>query len=141
MTPRTCACGSGEPPYPLRDGYGIFMCFTCDNCVAEKLSHFRDDIFTQYDTDEPITAHNAMFDRNVLKYGLKIGTAGTTTSGYDYPIIASPPTAQTMNSGRFRGWRSLLRSTKGSNARKVMAAPAMASSRIRRGSSLNGPAS
>ena len=52
--PDTCPCGSGQPCWAEHDGYGIFMCFTCDNCVAEKLSHFRDDIFTQYQTDEQI---------------------------------------------------------------------------------------
>jgi len=30
------------------------MCFTCDKCVAAQLAKFRDDIFTQYDTDEQI---------------------------------------------------------------------------------------
>jgi len=53
-TPQFCPCGSGEPPYPLKDGYGIFMCYVCDDCVKEKRSHYRDDIFEQYDTDEQI---------------------------------------------------------------------------------------
>ena len=54
MTPYTCPCGSNEPCWEERDGYGIFMCFVCDKCREEKLSHFRDDIFTQYETDEQI---------------------------------------------------------------------------------------
>ena len=53
-TPHTCPCGSGEPCWELRDGYGIFMTYVCDHCHSEKLSHFRDDIFTQYETDEQI---------------------------------------------------------------------------------------
>ena len=31
-------------------------------------------LYLIYDTDELLTAHNAMFDRNVLRYGLKINT-------------------------------------------------------------------
>lgn len=56
MTPRTCICGSGEPPYPLKDGYGIFMTYVCDHCVKERRKEFRIDINEQYDTDEPIDA-------------------------------------------------------------------------------------
>lgn len=51
-----CMCGSGEPRYPLKDGYGIFMTYVCDHCVKEKREEFRPDIFCQYDTDEPIDA-------------------------------------------------------------------------------------
>jgi len=54
MTPRTCNCGSGEPPWAEKDGYGIFLTYVCDKCRKEKLSHFRDDIHTQYQTDEQI---------------------------------------------------------------------------------------
>lgn len=49
-----CPCGSGEPRYPLKDGYGIFMTYACDRCVKEKRAQFRPDIFERYDTDEPI---------------------------------------------------------------------------------------
>lgn len=52
--PRTCPCGSGEDCWEERDGYGIFLCFCCDKCVVSKLAKFRDDIFTQYPTDEQI---------------------------------------------------------------------------------------
>ena len=54
MTPETCPCGSQQPCWPLKDGYGIFMAYVCDKCVAKTLSHFRDDIFERYQTDEPI---------------------------------------------------------------------------------------
>lgn len=54
QTPHTCNCGSGEPPYPLKDGYGIFMTYVCDSCIKEKREEFRINIFDHYDTDEPI---------------------------------------------------------------------------------------
>jgi hypothetical protein len=53
-TPRECTCGSGEPCWPMSDGYGIFLTYVCDHCVAEKRTEFRDDIFSQYQTDEQI---------------------------------------------------------------------------------------
>ncbi len=49
-----CSCGSGEYPYPLYDGYGIFLTYACEKCEKEKLSHFRPDIMERYDTDEQI---------------------------------------------------------------------------------------
>lgn len=54
MTPDQCPCGSGEPCWALKDGYGIFMTYACDCCVAAKLGQFRDDIFDRYDTDEQV---------------------------------------------------------------------------------------
>lgn len=53
-TSRDCNCGSGEPRYPLRDGYGIFMTYVCDKCVKDRRGEFRSDIFEQYDHDEPL---------------------------------------------------------------------------------------
>ncbi len=53
-TPHTCPCGSEEPCWPERDGYGIFLTYVCDKCRKEKLSHFREDIFERYVTEEPI---------------------------------------------------------------------------------------
>jgi len=53
-TPHTCPCGSGEPCWPLKDGYGIFMAYVCDSCCAAQMSKWRDDIFERYPTDEPI---------------------------------------------------------------------------------------
>jgi len=52
--PYFCPCGSCQPCWALYDGYGIFMTYVCDQCHSAKLSQFRDDIFTQYDTDEQI---------------------------------------------------------------------------------------
>jgi hypothetical protein len=51
---RECPCGSGKETEGLLDGYGIFMCYVCDDCRDAKLSKFRPDIFEQYDTDEQI---------------------------------------------------------------------------------------
>ena len=55
-TPHECTCGSKEPCWPLKDGYGIFLTYVCDHCIKEKRTEFRDDIFCQYDTDEQIEA-------------------------------------------------------------------------------------
>jgi hypothetical protein len=55
-TPNECRCGSGEPCWPLRDGYGIFLTYVCDRCIKAKREEFRSDILEQYDTDEPIEA-------------------------------------------------------------------------------------
>ena len=43
-------------PEALYDARGIFVAYVCDQCRAEKLSHYRADIFTDPDywTDEPI---------------------------------------------------------------------------------------
>lgn len=49
-----CPCGSGQYPTAEHDGYGIFLCYTCDRCRDEKLSHYRSDIFERYETDERI---------------------------------------------------------------------------------------
>jgi hypothetical protein len=49
-----CPCGSGEFPDAQHDGYGIFLCYTCDKCEAEKMKRYRSDIHERYDADEPI---------------------------------------------------------------------------------------
>ena len=49
-----CPCGSGEFPEAEHDGYGIFLCYTCDKCYVTKMLSYRRDIFTRYDTDEQI---------------------------------------------------------------------------------------
>lgn len=54
MRRQVCTCGSGHFPTAQHDGYGIFLCYTCDNCERKKLSTYRDDIFTRYETDERI---------------------------------------------------------------------------------------
>ncbi len=51
-----CPCGSGEWPEAHHDARGIFLCYACDKCEAEKLSHYRPDVLTDpnYWADEPI---------------------------------------------------------------------------------------
>lgn len=53
-----CSCGSGNSKYPLKDGYGIFLTYACDDCEDEKLGGFRSDIMDRYDTDETIEPDN-----------------------------------------------------------------------------------
>jgi len=36
------------------DGHGIYLGRWCPQCTSEGLSHFRPDIMTKYDADEPI---------------------------------------------------------------------------------------
>jgi hypothetical protein len=54
--PWGCACGSLLPRRELADARGIFCCYVCDECEAEKRSHFRADIFTDphYPTIEDV---------------------------------------------------------------------------------------
>lgn len=54
MPRRECTCGSGEFPTAQKDGYGIFLCYTCSKCEADKMARFRPDIRSRYDTDEQI---------------------------------------------------------------------------------------
>ena len=49
-----CSCGSGKFPYPIYDGYGIYLTKVCETCEPEAVSRFREDIFESYDCDEPI---------------------------------------------------------------------------------------
>jgi len=49
-----CGCGSGLFRYPLNDGYGIFLCYVCNDCKDEKLKRYRPDIMERYQCDEPI---------------------------------------------------------------------------------------
>jgi len=54
-----CACGSGLMRWPTYDGQGIFLTYVCDDCMKERLSHYRPEIlryYTQADVDEPIEA-------------------------------------------------------------------------------------
>jgi hypothetical protein len=50
-----CARGSR---WDLTDARGIFCCYVCDTCEAEKRARYRLDVFTdaQYWADEPIDA-------------------------------------------------------------------------------------
>lgn len=51
---RLCKCGSEDLSRPLYDGHGIYLCDVCDQCLDQKLSKYRPDIMTAYDTDEAI---------------------------------------------------------------------------------------
>ena len=42
---KLCRCGSELPRYDLTDAAGIFCCFVCDECEAEKKKKFNPDIF------------------------------------------------------------------------------------------------
>ena len=37
-----CPCGSGKPPSAQVDGYGIFLCYTCDKCYKEWMDYRSD---------------------------------------------------------------------------------------------------
>lgn len=54
MNNQDCSCGSGKCKFPLTDGYGIFLTYACDDCEDIKLSGFRPDILSRYETDETI---------------------------------------------------------------------------------------
>lgn len=56
MSEKLCFCGSGKPRYELVDARGIFCCYVCEDCEAEKKSKYRPDIFedANYWADEPI---------------------------------------------------------------------------------------
>ncbi len=51
-----CPCGSGEYPDAQYDARNIFLCYTCDKCEKEKLSHYRPEVLanSQYEADEQI---------------------------------------------------------------------------------------
>lgn len=50
---KACPCGSGMDRDPQFDARGIFLCFTCDKCEAEKLAHYRKEVLTDSDYDHP----------------------------------------------------------------------------------------
>lgn len=58
----TCAGGAvvqaaPEDIWPEHDAQGVFLCFVCDHCKAEKLAAFRPEVLKGYDqsvVDEPI---------------------------------------------------------------------------------------
>ena len=54
----TCSCGSEQRAHAEYDARGIFLCFACDDCRKEKLSHFRKAVLNDpfYDHIEPIDA-------------------------------------------------------------------------------------
>ena len=51
-------CAPGGPnrdeSEELYDGYGIYLTRVCPACREEAMSHYRSDIFEQYETDEQI---------------------------------------------------------------------------------------
>jgi len=52
-----CHCGSGQYSWWEFDAQGIPLCRVCENCRAERLSHYRPEILSGYDqsdVDEPI---------------------------------------------------------------------------------------
>lgn len=49
-----CPCGSGLYPSANYDGYGIFLCYTCEQCHDRKMAGYRSDIHEHYECDEPI---------------------------------------------------------------------------------------
>jgi hypothetical protein len=51
-----CPCDSGKPACAQYDARGIFLCYTCEDCLDTKLSKFRPDVLSDpnYWTDEPI---------------------------------------------------------------------------------------
>lgn len=51
---KLCRCGSGLPRREIKDGYGIFLTFVCDQCERERLAEFRPDIMSAYGHDEPL---------------------------------------------------------------------------------------
>ena len=54
---RPCNCGSGQDREAEYDAQGIFLCYVCDQCRREKLSHYRPEIlsgYNQMDVDEAI---------------------------------------------------------------------------------------
>jgi hypothetical protein len=53
---KPCHCGSGLERHAEKDARGIFLCYVCEKCRDEKLSHYRPDVLTDpnYWHDEPI---------------------------------------------------------------------------------------
>jgi hypothetical protein len=54
--PKRCTCGSGKYARWENDARGIPLCRACDDCRAERLSHYRPDVLTDanYFAEEPI---------------------------------------------------------------------------------------
>jgi hypothetical protein len=42
---KPCPCGSGKERFDLTDSAGIFCCFICDDCEAEKVARYNPAIF------------------------------------------------------------------------------------------------
>lgn len=48
-----CRCGSGNETYRLTDARGIHVTLCCDDCVMEKASGYRPEIFVNGAYDAP----------------------------------------------------------------------------------------
>jgi len=46
MATISCRCGSGLPRRSNVDARGIFLCYTCDKCHAEKMRGYRSEVLT-----------------------------------------------------------------------------------------------
>lgn len=53
---KPCTCGSGKDRESLHDARGIFCCYVCTKCRAEKERGYRSDVLTNpnYQADEDI---------------------------------------------------------------------------------------
>jgi hypothetical protein len=53
---RRCPCGSGERRSMQYDARGIFLCFTCPKCHAQKMSKYRPEVLTDpnYECSEDV---------------------------------------------------------------------------------------
>ena len=71
---RLCSCGSGAFQYELLDGYGIFLTYACGACEKDKLSHYRSDIMSHYQCDEPPLEEMHMVDLACPHFGLGHGS-------------------------------------------------------------------
>jgi hypothetical protein len=49
-----CFCNSGQPTEAQFDGYGIFLCYTCERCHVMTMQRYRRDIMERYDACEQI---------------------------------------------------------------------------------------
>ena len=64
MTYTECFCGSGLERRAVHDARNIFVAYVCDQCEAERLGGYRQDIFDDpnYPADEPIEDHDVEWE-------------------------------------------------------------------------------
>ena len=106
--PWGCACGSLLPRRELADARGIFCCYVCDDCEAEKRSHFRADIFTdphyptiedvEEDDDDGSAAMDTLqeVERNMLRLRDLLAKAETSLAQF----VAPPGAEQALEDVR-----------------------------------------
>ena len=46
MVQKECSCGSGKFAIAIFDARRIFLCYACEDCEEEKLSHYRPEVLT-----------------------------------------------------------------------------------------------